>query len=688
MQKNIRLFPTILLLTFIFCCWEFLLAIHPSNTCTFSEITAMLIAKGGIAVPFSLWLKVGVFIITVLLLHLTWACFIWGITTYAAKQLQLKDNAKFNLGIILWLISVIWLLSINALLYPASLFSLLFFLFLPHIITQLICYLCGLILGIVVFLATLYLLQSSYHKQKLRVAVISILLAVPLTKLPLYSNTPTISTKQTTPNVFIIGIDDLRPRNLHYFGSKKILAPHLEQFLQSSTVFSDSVTTMARTFVAWSSILTGEYPAHNGVRENYQNTNPLPLNNSLANILHHNNYQTFFAMDDISFVNITKRFGFDQLITPSTKADNMLLTIINDFPICNLLINSTLGKYLFPYSYANRLAAITYDPDTFSAELNNALSTRQNKPVFFAVHFCLTHWPFTWKGNYTTRSEPQKILLAYDKAIQRADQQFNDFLQTLAKLHLLDNAIVVVLSDHGEAFGMPEDSILKETNFVNNKNTLKNYYATINADPLANKKLVGPVGHGTNVLSLTQNNNLLAFRFYGFKHNVKANITNTVSLVDIKPTILDLLNMPLGKTDGITLTPYLLGKPTNNASRMIFVESGLSPSAILATQINFINLMMQTRDLYAIDPKTGMLYVKPEALKTIIRAKERAVYYQDWILALYPDNNLLLPVLVNRKSGFWTIDLQSAFAKQAPVVNMLHGLKELYGKEILSKNLI
>jgi arylsulfatase A-like enzyme len=42
------------------------------------------------------------------------------------------------------------------------------------------------------------------------------------------------------------------------------------------------------------------------------------------------------------------------------------------------------------------------------------------------------------------------------------DRQFGDVLAMLARKGVLDNAIVVLLSDHGEALGAENDSIIAE----------------------------------------------------------------------------------------------------------------------------------------------------------------------------------------------------------------------------------
>src|SRR5690606_23377785 len=122
-------------------------------------------------------------------------------------------------------------------------------------------------------------------------------------------------------------------------------------------------------------------------------------------------------------------------------------------PLVNLLVNQSVGRWLFPYAHANRGAAVTYDPDTFVRRLD-ALPELE-EPTFLAVHLTLVHWPYTWATapNPTLGDDPAKMADRYWKAATRVDEQFSDLLQLLKRKGALDNSIVVVLSDHGESLG-------------------------------------------------------------------------------------------------------------------------------------------------------------------------------------------------------------------------------------------
>ena len=103
---------------------------------------------------------------------------------------------------------------------------------------------------------------------------------------------------------------------------------------------------------------------------------------------------------------------------------------------------------------------------------------------------------------------------------------------------------------------------------------------------------------------------------------------------------------------------------------------------------------------YTINPKNGLLHVKPVAEKLITRDKQYGVLLGDWFLVKYPiskHKKLALTrattfkivktpsyfVLVNLKTKQWTIGLDTTFAKHAPTNILLKKLYGFYGNDIL-----
>lgn len=481
------------------------------------------------------------------------------------------------------------------------------------------------------------------------------------------------------PNIFLIGIDSLRPDNLGYFGFEKV-TPHLDEFLNQSTVFAEAFTPLARTFPSWISILSGQYPKSTGVRFNLATLEKINLSNTLPNILQARGYETIFATDETRFSNIDQRFGFDAVLTPPMGFNDFFVGTMNDFPFANLLVNTAIGKLLFPYSYANRPVYAMYDPNSFLKLLQPTLTKQRTKPLFFAVHFCLPHFPYSWNAN----NMQEKTARNYQSAVQRVDQQVHDFLVMLQQNNLLEHSIVVLLSDHGEAMELSGDRATDPTLFIPGQDNKAGHIPRFYPASFDFETVNRSAGHGTDVLGLSQYHTVLAFRCYGLKKNNIAVIPGLVSLMDIKPTLLDMLQFNEATNDGLSLKQFILGTQTQVARQAdFFIESDFSPEAVRSVHPETRRLLFEGIDFFQINPITTRLSVKNSMAHMIITSKQYADIYQDWILALYPQNKATMtPVLVNLRTGSWTNDLRTVFATHSPAQHMLKALKDFYGNEI------
>ena len=76
-------------------------------------------------------------------------------------------------------------------------------------------------------------------------------------------------------------------------------------------------------------------------------------------------YRTVYSTDEVRFANFDESYGFDQVITPPIGAIDFVIGSYNELPLATVVANSKLGRWLFPYSYANRGAATMFQPQTY-----------------------------------------------------------------------------------------------------------------------------------------------------------------------------------------------------------------------------------------------------------------------------------------------------------------------------------
>ncbi len=501
------------------------------------------------------------------------------------------------------------------------------------------------------------------------------------TSAPAVISAPVAPTAMATqPNVVYLSIDYFRPGDTVYYGSQQELTPNVDSFLSQATVFKHTLSVIARTFPSLMSVESGTYPKKNGARHNLIMPSRVDQKNTLGNILQKQGYYTMLATDGSHFFYMTPNYGFNRVIAPEPGLNEFLLASLNDFPLSNLIINTPIGKKLFPYNYMNRNANVTYTPSTFNSELQRALLNRpQNKPLYLHAHLTLAAWPYTWSPRDVALpqglTKPQQARYKFNVGLHAVDQQFAQVMDMLQQQHILDNAIVVVFSDHGQAFGEEGDRVTIAKNYVGTPNK---------ADIARFTKLSSAVGHGTDVLSLKQAHPLLAFKLYGAMQNQPGPRDFTASLIDISPTVLDYLHLPRTTMQGVSLLPDItMNQATGIGDRPIFIETEFTLPSILTADPSITKVLDEGIGYYQLDKATGMLEVKPMFTRLIIKGKQRAVVQGSWMLAMYPNANkaatLVLVDLANRQ---WTTDLQSSFAQSSPLPQLLSELQQFYGDEV------
>lgn len=667
--KNQGLFGYLLLLTIFFMLLEVSVLIQGSNI----YLGEYKFIADHLTLPVKILPGIFYYVFVQFALHFFFTVIIWGITRFIGHIFKLSWHTIFKLGFVLWIFGIITLLLANGYSFPNSKFADLI-LISPNIVK--------ILLLISMFIWSVVLLITCVSFISLNPNIALAIVGISLTWLLGHQTQKSVvdAATKTKPNIILIGIDSLRPDFLGFFGYEKV-TPNLDKFLNNATVFSDAFSPLARTFPAWVSILSGEYPKKSGVRFNLPASITFNLQNTLPNILRQAGYQTLFATDETRFSNIDQRFGFDKVMTPPVGVNDFLLGNLNDFPMANLLVNTPIGQYLFPNSYGNRPAFITYDPNSFIQFLKPTLSAARQKPLFLAVHFCLPHYPYFW-GRF---SADDKSIRNYQASIERVDQQFNDFFTLLKQDKLLEHSIVIVLSDHGEAIELPGDRVTNQDLYIpnrgNSKGTIPHFYP-----PAAENEAVDKTtGHGTDVLGLTQYHVVLAMRTFGLEKNKSGIVPGRVSLLDIKPTILDFLNSKkIASDDGSSLKNAVYNNAVNtNPNTHFFIESDFSPQAVRSVHPETSKLLFEGIDYFQIDPITARISVKESMAKLIISSKQYADIYNGWILALYPQQGeKMMPILVNLTTGEWTNDLRIPFAKHSPADSMLLALKNFYKEDL------
>ena len=431
-----------------------------------------------------------------------------------------------------------------------------------------------------------------------------------------FSALPSKADFSRRPDIFIVGVDSLRPDHLGLG-----VTPNLDLFLRSGRVYSNAYTAMARTYPSWMSILTGRYPAESGVRFNLMTPDSiLKSDMAIQQKLKDVGYFRLYAIDETRFSNIDASYGFDEAVTPEIGASEFIITELADNPLVNLLSLFEFSKYLVPARFINRASSVSYDPSTFISAVQNALQeVPQGKPLFMAIHFELPHWPFEWRDSKKYAVDLPVSLLkkspaSYQLAVSRADKQFGELMASLESSGRLENALVVVISDHGEGFFQfaPE-------------------WKNVGSDVVS----LPPFSwHGLNVLDTQQTQVLLGFRTFGRVPAISLGVDNRLaSLIDVAPTILSHLGI---ETDLPLSGKNILAAGQGESDRYVYTESGFFvPSLLQKVKLDTGKMAEEALPYYNLT-KEGRLVIKDEVIDKLLMIKQRAVTDGRYMLATMP----------------------------------------------------
>lgn len=334
------------------------------------------------------------------------------------------------------------------------------------------------------------------------------------------------------PNLLLITIDTLRADHLHLYGYDRIETPTLDNLGQNGTVFLNAVSQSSVTRPSHSSILTGVTPPNHGVRNNI--TYILKEDEiTLAEILSQNGYITtaFVSAEPLrSIFGIDQGFSHydDQLTVSPLSSIFLRIRRGQNFYSVGSTIGVIIRKHFFPEPEPQRKASLTLN----AAKEWLQVEIEKPEPFFVWIHLFDPHTPYdppppfdekyktpvTQDSKLDSQGEPvSRNVDLYDGEITYVDTELGKFFKWMKQIGAWENTLKVVTSDHGESF--EKDYLYKHS---------KRLYDSIVLVPL----------------------------LMHFPETVPSNlrIEKIVRLIDVAPTILDILGLPTEHTmDGHSL---------------------------------------------------------------------------------------------------------------------------------------
>ena len=341
-------------------------------------------------------------------------------------------------------------------------------------------------------------------------------------------------------NIIIILIDTLRADHLSTYGYRRDTSPHIDNFAKKSLVFEKAFTAAGYTLPAHVSLFTGVYPIthkmdlhYNEDRSSYEKPD---LDTNIKTMAEYfsslgwstvwatspgNQYLTFNDPESRGFqINIPGNIEFD--FTFNTFKD--ILDKHSQKPFFAFLhtnyphhpyYKKTFKKFISPNYKGN---IITDEKDVLKILHKKYVKNMITIPRIHWREMTKIWWSFV---NEKAPEDIQRLKDLYDDAILYTDSIVYRWLQLFQEKKLYENTIIIITSDHGEAFG-------EHGKFFHNS--------------LHKEILHVP----------------LMIYIPGVSHR---RINVPVSLIDIYPTLLGLLKKkPSHKMTGNSLLPIITGR--------------------------------------------------------------------------------------------------------------------------------
>ncbi len=334
-------------------------------------------------------------------------------------------------------------------------------------------------------------------------------------------------------NVLLITIDTLRSDHIGAYGYNRNITPTIDKLAKEGIRFKHAIAQAPYTAPSHASILTSTYPfVHNTRNMFFQDSSgkkiegvnyPLTHTNlTLAEILKEEGYDTSAF---VSGWTLTAKFsglhqGFDvyedNFDGEERKADKT-----------NVLVKQWLEKnyrkkfflwihYFDPHFPYSPPESIKIDSSFSEVKFDIDLMPLKKNPYLRDV--------------INSHEDIAKQVHLYDMEIKFVDQQIGKLLDVIKEYNIIDNTLIILTADHGES--------LTEH---------KEYF-----------------DHGTYLYDVCLKIPLI-IKFPNNQWQGKV-VDSMVQSIDIVPTLLDFLNIPLRREfQGVSLMPMVLNKETANA---------------------------------------------------------------------------------------------------------------------------
>jgi len=252
-----------------------------------------------------------------------------------------------------------------------------------------------------------------------------------------------VTKQELKPNVLIILTDDLGYGDISAYGQKSYKTPHIDNIAAQGVSSTDFYVPTPYCAPSRATLLTGRFPLRHGLIKN-----PTPDAHEAVDIIG-------ISSDEITMAEVFQEAGY------ATKAIGKWHMGHKEefFPVAHGFDE----YYGILYSNDMRPVQIIQDKDTVQYPVDQRLLTKtytekaidfikrkKEDPFFLYLAHAMPHKPLAASDRFYTPETPNDL---YHDVIRELDWSVGEIMNTLKELKILDNTIVIFMSDNGPWYG-------------------------------------------------------------------------------------------------------------------------------------------------------------------------------------------------------------------------------------------
>jgi len=303
--------------------------------------------------------------------------------------------------------------------------------------------------------------------------------------LPVMGCNSTPKAANETPNIILMLVDDLGWRDVGFMGSTYFETPNLDRLAAKSMVFTSAYASCAVSSPTRSSVMTGKYPSRLGItdwiRARFQpdvagageqggyDENPGREFRTPANA-------SQLELEEITIAEYLKTKGYFTCHLGKWHLGRE--EFYPEFQGYDLNIaGSDFGQplnYFDPYRNKDGVGFPNFAPrkegeyltDRLADEVSAVIAGHKDKPFFISMCYYTVHTPLMAKEEMIEKYRQKTVTdgqknPVYAAMVESLDQAAGKLIRSLEENKLMDNTVIVFMSDNGGLLGSTDNAPLR-----------------------------------------------------------------------------------------------------------------------------------------------------------------------------------------------------------------------------------